>query len=203
MGEILSIVAPPPRHSPSKTPALSSVRPSFSRGVFIRRPAVPQQSGERTRLACGFRGLAETNFGKNRAEGKRPYKEKFARTGRPRPHASRVRSPEPPTHHDSFRAPALAAIFPHQFDRLIDHLRSDIQRRTKSNRILSCAKSQNTKVEKAVPKFFARFRVGEIEREKYSAAACCGNQRLFRLQITQLIQKIGTYFRGVLNQTFL
>src|ERR1700760_1498645 len=30
IGEILSIFAPPPRHSPSKTPALSSVRPSFS-----------------------------------------------------------------------------------------------------------------------------------------------------------------------------
>src|SRR5213076_2936712 len=78
IGEILSILAPPPRHSPSKTPALSSVRPSFSRGVFICRPAVPQQSGERTRLACWFRRLAETNFGKNRAKGKRPYEEKFA-----------------------------------------------------------------------------------------------------------------------------
>src|SRR3954447_24090695 len=37
IGEILSIVAPPPRHSPSNTPALSSVRPSFSRGVFINK----------------------------------------------------------------------------------------------------------------------------------------------------------------------
>src|SRR5262249_18499558 len=114
MGEILSILAPPPRHSPSKTPALSSVKPSFSRGVFICRPAVPQHSGERTRLACWFRRLAETNFGKNRAEGKRLYEEKFARAGRPRPHASRVRSPEPPTDHPSFRAPACPAELAHQ-----------------------------------------------------------------------------------------
>src|SRR6478672_7814901 len=140
MGEILSIVAPPPRHSPSKTPALSSVRPSFSRGVFICRPAVPQQSGERTRLACWFRRLAKTNFGKNRAEGKHPYEEKFARAGRPRPHASRMRSPEPPTHHHSFRAPALRTELPHQLHRFVDHSRSDIQRGTKANRILAGAK---------------------------------------------------------------
>src|SRR5437762_2389593 len=113
MGEILSNLAPPPRHSPSNTPALSSVRPSFSRGVFICRPAVPQQFGERTRLACWFRRLAETNFGKNRAKGKRPYEEKFARARRPRPHANRVRFAEPPTHHHSFRTPSLPAIFAH------------------------------------------------------------------------------------------
>src|SRR5438552_8959613 len=133
MGEILSIFAPPPRHSPSNTPAFSSVSLSFSKGVFICRPAVPRQSGERTRLACWFRRLAETNFGKNRAEGKRPYEEKFARADHLRPHASRVRSPEPPTHHHSFRAPALAAIFPHQLHRFINRFRRDIERRTKTD----------------------------------------------------------------------
>src|SRR6266446_6725031 len=203
MGEILSNVGPPPRHSPSNTPAFSSVSPSFSKGVFICRPAVPQQSGERTRLACWFRRLAETNFGKNRAEGKRPYEEKFARASRPRPHATRVRSPEPPTHHHSFRAPALAAIFPHQLHRFIDHFRSDVERGTEADRVLTGAKSQHTKIEEAVPKFFARFRIGKIEREKYSAAARSGNQRFFRLQIAQLIEEIGSNFRGVLNQTFL
>src|SRR6476469_11181507 len=149
IGEILSIIAPPPRHSPSNTPALSSVIPSFSRGVFIRRPT------------------------------------------------------EPPTNHDSFRAPALGTILTHQFHRFIDHFRSDIQRRTKSNRVLARAKGQNTKIEEAMPKFLARFRIGKIEREKYSAAARSGNQRFFRLQIAQLIEEIGTCLTGVLNQTFL
>src|SRR4029077_13321417 len=159
-GEILSIVAPPPRHSPSKTPALSSVRPSFSRGVFISRRAVLQQSGERMRLACWFRQLAETNFGKNRAAGKHLYEEKFARAGRSRQHAGRVRSPEPPIHHHSFRAPALAAIFAHQLHRLVNHFRSDIERGTKADRVFAGAKTQHTKIEEAVPKFFACFRIG-------------------------------------------
>src|ERR1700757_3832091 len=96
----------------------------------------------------------------------------------------------------------LSAELPHQLYRFIDNFRSDIERRTKANRILAGAKSQNAKIEKAVPKFFARFRIREIEREKYSAATRGGNQRLFRLQIAQLIQEIGTYFRSVLNQTF-
>ena len=65
------------------------------------------------------------------------------------------------------------------------------------------AKRQHTKIEEAVPKFFARFRIGQIEGEKYSAAARGGNQRLFRLQIAQLIEEIGAHFRGVLNQMFL
>src|SRR6201993_562456 len=154
MGEIFSIVAPPPRHSPSNTPALSSVRPSFSRGVFIDALTAVRQSGE------------------------------------------------PPNHHDSFRAPAYPAELPHQLYRFIDNFRSDIERRTKTDRVLAGAKRQKTKVEKAGPKFFARFGIGKIEREKYSAAARGGNQRLFRLQIAQLIQEIGTYFRSVLNQTF-
>src|SRR5439155_7440045 len=98
---------------------------------------------------------------------------------------------------------SLPTELAHQLHRFINRFRSDIQRRTKSNRILAGAKSQHTKVEEAVPKFFARFRIGKIEREKYSAAACGGNQRLFGLQIAQLIEEIGTYFRGVLNQTFL
>jgi hypothetical protein len=94
---------------------------------------------------------------------------------------------------------SLATKFPHQLHRFVDHFRSDIERRTKSNRILAGAKTQHTKIKKAVPKFFARFRVRKIEREKYSAPASGGNQGLFRLQIAQLIEEIGSCFSGALN----
>jgi hypothetical protein len=87
--------------------------------------------------------------------------------------------------------------------RFVDHLRSDVQRGTKADRVFAGAKRQSTKFKEAVPKFFARFRVGKIEREKQSAAARGGNQRFFRLKIAQLIEEIGACFRGVLNQTFL
>src|SRR6266404_8555249 len=98
---------------------------------------------------------------------------------------------------------SLSAIFAHQFHRFVDHLRSDVERGTEADRILAGTKGQNTKVEEAVPKFFARFRIGKIEREKYSAATRSGNQRFFRLQIAQLIEEIGPYLPGVLNQLFL
>src|SRR5207237_574522 len=42
-GEILSIFAPPPRHSPSKTPALSSAKPSFSNTDVIGGSCAPQK----------------------------------------------------------------------------------------------------------------------------------------------------------------
>src|SRR5215472_73297 len=151
MGEIFSIVAPPPRHSPSNTPALSSVRPSFSRGVFIK--------------------YSPPSVALRRARGR--------------------------------ALPPLPTKFAHQLHRFVDRFRSDIQRRTKTDRVLAGTKRQNTEIEEAVPKFFARFRIGKIEREKYSATARSRNQRLFRLQIAQLIQEIGAHLPGVLNQTFL
>src|SRR5439155_25355565 len=72
-----------------------------------------------------------------------------------------------------------------------------------SDRILAGAKSQHTKVKEAVPKFFARFCIGKIERQKYSAAARGGNQWLFALQVAQLIRKICAHLRRILDQTFL
>src|SRR4051812_25356012 len=99
--------------------------------------------------------------------------------------------------------PALPAISPHQFDRFIDHISSDIERGTKADRVFAGAKRQHSEIEEAVPKFFARLRVGKIEREKYSTAARSGDQRLFHLQVAQSIEEIGTYFRSVLDQTFL
>src|SRR3989442_13507324 len=54
MGEILSNVGPPPRHSPSNTPALSSVRPSFSRGVFMFENGRDGPSGRPS--CCGAPG---------------------------------------------------------------------------------------------------------------------------------------------------
>src|SRR6267154_4421103 len=160
MGEILSNVGPPPRHSPSNTPALSSVRPSFSRGVFIFQNGRDGPPGRPS--CCGAPG------------------------GRALP--------------ISF---SLSAILAHQFHRFVDHLRSDVERGAEADRVLAGTKGQNTKVEEAMPKFFARFPIGEIEGEKYSATARGGNQRFFRLQVAQLIEEIGPYFRGVLNQTFL
>src|SRR5213076_3204917 len=59
IGEILSIFAPPPRHSPSKTPALSSVSPSFSNTDCI--------SLWHRRHACGANRLPACCCGKQRA----------------------------------------------------------------------------------------------------------------------------------------
>src|SRR5882757_1487065 len=111
-------------------------------------------------------------------------------------------------HDSALRSSSLASLpteLAHQFHRFVDHLRSDVERGTEADRVLAGAKSQHTKIKKAVPEFFARFRIGKIEREKYSAAARRGNQSRRRsgLQIAQLIEEIGTCFRGVLNQTFL
>src|SRR4029434_10819723 len=160
IGEILSILAPPPRHSPSNTPALSSVRPSFSKGVFIG-----------TLLST-----AGTSFASPLDEGER---------------------------WSISRSFSFAAKLPHQLHRFIDSFCLDVERRTETDRVFAGAKRQNTKVEEAVPKFFPRFRIGEIEREEYSAAARCGNQRLFRLQIAQLIEEIRADFRRILDQAFL
>src|SRR6185436_6978161 len=152
IGEILSNIGPPPRHSPSNTPALSSVRPSFSRGVFMLSALTLQRFIPSTILAA-----------------------------------------------------PLPAEFAHQFHCLINHFHSDVERGTETDRILAGTKRQNTEIEEAVPKFFARFRIGEIEREKYPAAPRSGNQSrsISGLQIAQLSEEISTDFAGVLNQTFL
>ena len=118
----------------------------------------------------------------------------------PSPQSSPLREVERRITSLSFSAPTELA---HQFHRFVDHLRSDVERGTEADRVLARTKGQNTKVEEAVPKFFARFRIGKIEREKYSAAARSRNQRFFGLQIAQLIEELGSNFRGVLNQTFL
>jgi len=108
-----------------KRPAFCGRRePSFSRGVFhISTPAVPPQSGERTRGSrCWFfGGLAETNYfrGRIEAEGKRPLqKKKFARGGAALArHAKAACAPSEttdPSTHFIFETPALPAIFPHQ-----------------------------------------------------------------------------------------
>src|ERR1700756_2392646 len=76
---------------------------------------------------------------------------------------------------------SLSAEFAHQLHRFVDHLGSDVERRTETNRVFAGPKRQNTEVEEAMPKFFARFRIRKVERKKYSAAACGGNQRLFGL----------------------
>src|SRR5215475_16198348 len=98
---------------------------------------------------------------------------------------------------------SLPAELAHQFNRFINHVRGNIERGTKANRVLAGAKRQNSEVEEAMPKFFARFRIGKIERKEYSSAARGGNQRLFRLQLAQSIDEIGADFAGVIDQTFL
>src|SRR6266576_7252729 len=89
--------------------------------------------------------------------------------------------------------PPLPAKFAHQFDRFINHFRGDIQRGTESNRVLPRAKRKNTEIEETLPKFLARFCVGQIEGEEQAAAARPRNQRLLALQITQLIQEISAH----------
>src|SRR5438874_12384248 len=99
--------------------------------------------------------------------------------------------------------PPLPAKFAHYLDRFINHFRGDIQRGTESNRILARAKRKNTEIEETLPKFLARLCVGQIEGKEQPPAARRRNQRLLTLQITQLIQKISTHLRGVLNKMFL
>src|SRR5438552_18653305 len=122
MGEILSNVGPPPRHSPSNTPALSLVRPSFSRGVFIFENGRDGPPGRPS--CCGAPG------------------------GRALP--------------ISF---SLSVIFAHQFHRFVDYLRSDVERRTEADRVLTGTKNQHTKTKKAEQKIIARTHIGKIERE--------------------------------------
>src|SRR6266568_315304 len=80
--------------------------------------AVRSRSGERTRLACTFRRLAETpHWRRNSSQCGR----KFAMARRHRQHARRVRSPEltsakkTPTMASRFRDSSYAEIFPEEF----------------------------------------------------------------------------------------
>src|SRR5436853_6021136 len=88
----------------------------------------------------------------------------------------------------------LLAKFAHQLHRFIDNFRRNIERRTTPDRVFTGTQGENTKVEKALPEPFARLRIGKIECEKQTLAARGGNQRLFVLQLMQLIQKICAHF---------
>src|SRR5205823_5992694 len=103
----------------------------------------------------------------------------------------------------TFLLAPLPAEFAHQLHRLINYFRRNIESRAHTDRIVAGTKCENTEVEETVPKFFAGFRVRQIESEKQSPAAGGGNQWLFRLQIAQLLEEIRADLRGVLNQTFL
>src|SRR5437899_1501451 len=73
--------------------------------------------------------------------------------------------------------PPLPAKFAHYLDRFINHFRGDIQRGAESNRILARAKRRNTEIEETLPKFLARFGVGQIEGEETAATARRSHQR--------------------------
>ena len=62
-------------------------------------------------------------------------------------------------------APALA-VLTHQFNRFIDNAGGNIERGTEPDRVLTRTKSQDAAIEEAVPKFFSRFWIGQIEGEK-------------------------------------
>jgi hypothetical protein len=62
--------------------------------------------------------------------------------------------------------PPLSAKFAHQFHRFIDNAGGDIERGTETDRVLTRTKSQDAAIEEAVPKFFSRFWIGQIEGEK-------------------------------------
>jgi hypothetical protein len=64
-------------------------------------------------------------------------------------------------------------------------------------------KRQHTEIEKAFPKFIARFRIGQIERDEQLRGRAPRKSSALPLQIAQLIEKIGADFRGVLDQIFL
>src|SRR5437868_1339154 len=109
IGEILSIFAPPPRHSPSKTPELSSVKPSFCKTDCI------------------------TLWGAH-APSLTLYAGRSFRRGRRNMHARRVRSPEqPPPSSLSF----FPAILPQNFQRFVYHFFRDVERGTKTNGTLA------------------------------------------------------------------
>src|SRR5204863_5001654 len=97
MGEILSIFTPPPRHSPSNTPAFSSVRSSFSKTDCI--------------LKCSASLWLATLLKRKR---------------------------------DACATFFAAGKTWHQLHRFINRFRTDIERRTKTDRVLPRAKRQHT-----------------------------------------------------------
>src|SRR5438046_1230502 len=94
----------------------------------------------------------------------------------------------------------FAAVLPHQSHRFVDNFGGDIERRTETNRILARTQRENTKIEKAFPEFLARLRIWKIECEKQAPSARGGNDRLFALQIEELIEEISTHFACVLHE---
>src|SRR6266403_2458396 len=141
IGEILSIFAPPPRHSPSKTPALSSVKPSFSKTSCIRfwGAHVPPRAGE------GVSPSRTLQWGR------------LFRRGRRNQHARRVRSPEQLPSSLSF---LRATILPQNFHRFVYHFFRDVERGTKTNGMLARFQNQQTGIKQLPPNIIARFGVG-------------------------------------------
>src|SRR6266481_8431851 len=106
-------------------------------------------------------------------------------------------------HASTLLLPPLPTEFAHHSDRFINHCVCNIKRGTETDRVLTRTKSQDAEIEEAVPKLFARFRVGQIEGEKQSTATRSGNQRLLTLQLAQLLEEICAYLRGVLHKMLL
>src|SRR5690242_5096908 len=105
MGEILSIFAPPPRHSPSNTPALSSASPSFSNTDIMILG--------RRRLACGARRFPTCAFWQKQA--------------------GSLRAPQPGWLRPIDSLLTLLALLLQCRHRFVYHFFRDIQRRTKAN----------------------------------------------------------------------
>ena len=77
-------------------------------------------------------------------------------------------------------APAPAE-FAHQFDRFIDNIRRQVECRPEPDRALARAQRQHAELEESSPEFFARFWIGQIEREKQPTATRSRDGRFFAL----------------------
>src|SRR5207248_7834896 len=118
IGEILSIFAPPPRHSPSKTPALSLAKPSFSNTDCIT-----------------FQGAhAPSRAGEGASPSRTLQARRLFRQGHRNMHARRVRSPEKLPSSRSF---LHATILAQNFHCFVHHFLRDVERGTKTNGMLA------------------------------------------------------------------
>src|SRR5205823_12442778 len=126
-----------PRHSPQKTPGLSSATPSFSRTDCIRNTW-------HRRRACGASGLPARNL-------------RLAQARCPRAPQPRWRC------YSLLHALALLAD---QIHRFINHRRSDIESRTKTDRIFAGAEGEKAEIEETFPHFFPRLGVSQTKCEK-------------------------------------
>src|SRR5207244_1686006 len=142
IGEILFIFALPRLrdHSPSNTPALSSVRPNSSKNDFINNVAY-----------CHSERSEESQISSSSAEKNQRCFAPLNMTG---------------LHASTFLLPPLSTELAHGFHRFINHAGGNIERGTETDRVLTRTKSQDAAVEEAMPKFFSRFRIGQIEGEK-------------------------------------